>query len=79
MKTFLCSNFEPKYHILVLVLCPLLVSLKETKGDPVQPKKAPLFNKAGWVKKDTGRLLQSYKDRYIQLEKTEVAIYENEV
>lgn len=31
------------------------------------------------MKKDTGRLLTSYKDRYIHVEKTELVIYENEV
>lgn len=37
------------------------------------------LDKAGWLKKDTGRLLASFKDRYIQVEKTEVVVYENEV
>lgn len=49
------------------------------KEDPVSCKKPLFLDKAGWVKKDTGRLLPSYKDRYIHVEKTEVAIYENEV
>uniref|UniRef100_A0A3Q3AYN4 Pleckstrin homology domain containing, family O member 2 n=1 Tax=Kryptolebias marmoratus TaxID=37003 RepID=A0A3Q3AYN4_KRYMA len=35
-------------------------------------------NKAGWLKKSHGKLLASYKDRYIHVEKTEVVVYENE-
>uniref|UniRef100_A0A3Q0QVW7 Pleckstrin homology domain containing, family O member 2 n=1 Tax=Amphilophus citrinellus TaxID=61819 RepID=A0A3Q0QVW7_AMPCI len=34
--------------------------------------------KAGWLKKAPGRLLASYKDRYIHVEKTEIVVYENE-
>lgn len=64
------------------MLCLLFVfffPLKVAKEDP-GPCKKPLFlDKAGWVKKDTGRLWPSYKDRYVHVEKTEVVIYENEV
>lgn len=48
------------------------------KEDPAQDKKHKFLGKAGWVKKAPGRLLASYKDRYIQVEKTEVLVYENE-
>lgn len=34
--------------------------------------------KAGWLKKDTGRLLPNYKDCYVHVEKTELVVYENE-
>uniref|UniRef100_A0A8C6NSH7 Pleckstrin homology domain containing, family O member 2 n=1 Tax=Nothobranchius furzeri TaxID=105023 RepID=A0A8C6NSH7_NOTFU len=34
--------------------------------------------KAGWVKKAHGRLLTSYKERYVHVEKTEMVVYENE-
>uniref|UniRef100_A0A8C2BZ83 Pleckstrin homology domain containing, family O member 2 n=1 Tax=Cyprinus carpio TaxID=7962 RepID=A0A8C2BZ83_CYPCA len=34
--------------------------------------------KAGWLKKSSGKFLSSYKDRYIQLERTVIAVYENE-
>ncbi|XP_028812436.1 pleckstrin homology domain-containing family O member 2 isoform X2 [Denticeps clupeoides] len=33
---------------------------------------------AGWIKKSSGKFLGTYKDRYIQLERTEVVVYENE-
>ncbi|XP_029701573.1 pleckstrin homology domain-containing family O member 2-like [Takifugu rubripes] len=49
-----------------------------TKEDAADCKKPRFLDKAGWVKKDTGRLLPSYKDRYIHLERTEVVIFENE-
>uniref|UniRef100_A0A3B4UIC8 Pleckstrin homology domain containing, family O member 2 n=1 Tax=Seriola dumerili TaxID=41447 RepID=A0A3B4UIC8_SERDU len=40
--------------------------------------KPKFLGKAGWVKKATGRLLVSYKDRYIHVERTEIVVYENE-
>uniref|UniRef100_A0A8C7XPT7 PH domain-containing protein n=1 Tax=Oryzias sinensis TaxID=183150 RepID=A0A8C7XPT7_9TELE len=49
-----------------------------TKKDPAQHTEKALLGKAGWVKKAHGRVLTSYKDRYIQLEKTDVGVYENE-
>lgn len=49
-----------------------------TKEDPAQQNKPKFLGKAGWVKKAHGRLLTSYKDRYIHVEKTEVAVYEDE-
>lgn len=59
------------------VWCPSSLSLQGAKEDTAQCKEP--VNKAGWLKKDTGRLLSSYKDRYIRVEKTEVLVYENEV
>ncbi|KAM7423536.1 hypothetical protein PAMA_000065 [Pampus argenteus] len=47
------------------------------KEDPAQCK-AKFLGKAGWVKKASGRLLASYKDRYVHVEKTELVVYENE-
>lgn len=49
-----------------------------TKEDPAQSKEPKFLGKAGWVKKATGRLLASYKDRYIHVEKTEILVYETE-
>ncbi|KAM4592845.1 uncharacterized protein plekho2 [Odontesthes bonariensis] len=49
-----------------------------TKEDPAQYKEPRFLSKAGWVKKAHGRLLTSYKDRYIHVEKTEIVVYENE-
>uniref|UniRef100_A0A3B3T9R6 Pleckstrin homology domain containing O2 n=1 Tax=Paramormyrops kingsleyae TaxID=1676925 RepID=A0A3B3T9R6_9TELE len=34
--------------------------------------------KAGWLKKCSRKFLGVYKDRYVQLEQAEIAIYENE-
>ncbi|XP_061103069.1 pleckstrin homology domain-containing family O member 2 [Conger conger] len=48
------------------------------KEDTAKPKEAKFIGKEGWLKKSSGRFLVSYKDRYIQLEKTEVVVYENE-
>ncbi|XP_076604025.1 uncharacterized protein plekho2 [Chaetodon auriga] len=48
------------------------------KEDPAQCKEPKFLGKAGWVKKAPGRLLASYKDRYIHVEKTEAVVYENE-
>lgn len=48
------------------------------KEDTAKPKEVKFIGKAGWVKKSSGKFLGSYKDRYIQLEKTEIAVYENE-
>lgn len=42
-------------------------------------KKPEVCYKAGWLKKDTGRLLSSYKDCYVHVEKTELVVYESEV
>lgn len=48
------------------------------KEDPAQCKEPKFLAKAGWVKKAHGRVLASYKDRYIHVEKTEIVVYENE-
>ncbi|XP_073321064.1 uncharacterized protein plekho2 [Pagrus major] len=50
----------------------------DAKEEPTQCKGPKFLGKAGWVKKAPGRLLASYKDRYIHVEKTEVVVYENE-
>ncbi|XP_060923843.1 pleckstrin homology domain-containing family O member 2 [Limanda limanda] len=41
-------------------------------------KEPKFLDLAGWVKKAPGRLLASYKDRFIHVEKTEIVVYENE-
>ncbi|XP_061740623.1 pleckstrin homology domain-containing family O member 2 isoform X2 [Nerophis ophidion] len=46
-----------------------------TGEEPVHPK---FLGKAGWVKKAPCRLLAKYKERYIEVERTNVAVYENE-
>ncbi|XP_064192710.1 pleckstrin homology domain-containing family O member 2 [Anguilla rostrata] len=48
------------------------------KEDTAKPEEVKFIGKAGWVKKCYGKFLGSYKDRYIQLEKTEIAVYESE-
>uniref|UniRef100_A0A3Q1EMH5 Pleckstrin homology domain-containing family O member 2-like n=1 Tax=Acanthochromis polyacanthus TaxID=80966 RepID=A0A3Q1EMH5_9TELE len=48
------------------------------KEDSAQKKEPKFLGKAGWLKKAPGRLLASYKDRYIHVEKTEVVVYETE-
>ncbi|KAM6980588.1 uncharacterized protein plekho2 [Aplochiton taeniatus] len=48
------------------------------KEEPARTKEPTFLGKAGWVKKSTSRFLGGYKDRYIQVEKTEVVVYENE-
>ncbi|KAM7015142.1 uncharacterized protein plekho2 [Tautogolabrus adspersus] len=48
------------------------------KEDPAQSKEPKFLGKAGWMKKGYGRLLASYKDRFIHVEKTEIVVYENE-
>lgn len=49
------------------------------KEEPAKPKEVTSAGKAGWLKKSSGKFLSSYKDRYIQLERTVIAVYENEV
>ncbi|KAI1889731.1 hypothetical protein AGOR_G00165960 [Albula goreensis] len=48
------------------------------KGDTTKPREAKFVGKEGWVKKSSGKFLGSYKDRYIQVEKTEIVVYESE-
>ncbi|XP_026786327.3 pleckstrin homology domain-containing family O member 2 [Pangasianodon hypophthalmus] len=50
----------------------------DVKDEPAKPKETTFKGKAGWLKKSSGKFLGSYKDRYIQLDKTEIAVYENE-
>lgn len=49
------------------------------KEEPAKPKEVKSAEKAGWLKKSSGKFLSSYKDRYIQLDRTAIAVYENEV
>ncbi|XP_041082804.1 pleckstrin homology domain-containing family O member 2-like [Polyodon spathula] len=48
------------------------------KEDKTQQKAAKFDGKAGWIKKSYGKFLDTYKDRYIQLEKTQLLVYEND-
>ncbi|KAI7814410.1 putative pleckstrin homology domain-containing family O member 2, partial [Triplophysa rosa] len=48
------------------------------KEEPAKPKEVKCAGKAGWLKKSSGKFLSSYKDRYIQLDRSEIAIYEDE-
>ncbi|XP_063202773.1 pleckstrin homology domain-containing family O member 2 [Chroicocephalus ridibundus] len=41
-------------------------------------KSAPTAEKYGWIKKSSGGLLGLWKDRYIQLRKTQLVVYEDE-
>ncbi|NXO75677.1 PKHO2 protein, partial [Sitta europaea] len=43
-----------------------------------RPKCAPTAEKYGWIKKSSGGLLGLWKDRYIQLRKTQLVVYEDE-
>ncbi|NXL26533.1 PKHO2 protein, partial [Setophaga kirtlandii] len=43
-----------------------------------KPKCAPTAEKYGWIKKSSGGLLGLWKDRYIQLRKTQLMVYEDE-
>ncbi|KAF3686985.1 Pleckstrin -like proteiny domain-containing family O member 2 [Channa argus] len=48
------------------------------KEDPAQSTEPKFLGKAGWLKKAPGRLLATYKDRYIHVERTEIVVYETE-
>ncbi|TRY83712.1 hypothetical protein DNTS_018518 [Danionella cerebrum] len=48
------------------------------KEEPTQRLELRSAEKAGWLKKSSGKFLSGYKDRYIQLDRTVIAIYENE-
>lgn len=63
----------------VWVWLPSSASIQGAKEDPAQHKEPKFLSKAGWLKKAPGRLLATYKDRYIHVEKTEIVVYENEV
>ncbi|XP_075570249.1 pleckstrin homology domain-containing family O member 2 [Pelecanus crispus] len=43
-----------------------------------KPKSAPTAEKYGWIKKSSGGFLGLWKDRYIQLQKTQLVVYEDE-
>ncbi|NWX02396.1 PKHO2 protein, partial [Caloenas nicobarica] len=43
-----------------------------------KPKSAPTAEKYGWIKKSSGGLLGLWKDRYIQLRKTQLVVFEDE-
>ncbi|NXO31995.1 PKHO2 protein, partial [Cisticola juncidis] len=52
---------------------------QDTKeGGSEKPKCAPTAEKYGWIKKSSGGLLGLWKDRYIQLRKTQLVVYEDE-
>ncbi|XP_030620962.1 pleckstrin homology domain-containing family O member 2 [Chanos chanos] len=48
------------------------------KEDTAKPKEVKPTDKAGWLKKSSGKFLASYKDRYIQLDRTEILVYESD-
>lgn len=78
MKVNLIICILRVYWCVFWVWLPSSVSIQGAKEDPAQ-KEPKFLSKAGWLKKGYGRLLASYKDRYIQVEKTEIVVYENEV
>ncbi|NXO36303.1 PKHO2 protein, partial [Locustella ochotensis] len=52
---------------------------QDTKEEVAEkPKCAPTAEKYGWIKKSSGGLLGLWKDRYIQLRKTQLVVYEDE-
>ncbi|XP_061855889.1 pleckstrin homology domain-containing family O member 2 [Colius striatus] len=52
---------------------------RDTKEEVSEkPKSAPNAEKYGWIKKSSGGLLGLWKDRYIQLRKTQLVVYEDE-
>lgn len=54
--------------------------MQDTKEEVSEkPKSAPTAEKYGWIKKSSGGLLGLWKDRYIQLRKTQLVVYEDEV
>ena len=54
--------------------------LQDTKEEVSEkPKPAPSAEKFGWIKKSSGGLLGLWKDRYVQLRKTQLVVYEDEV
>ncbi|XP_069723234.1 pleckstrin homology domain-containing family O member 2 [Phaenicophaeus curvirostris] len=52
---------------------------RDTKEEVSEkPKCAPTAEKYGWIKKSSGGLLGLWKDRYIQLRKTQLVVFEDE-
>ncbi|XP_061451436.1 pleckstrin homology domain-containing family O member 2 [Rhineura floridana] len=45
---------------------------------PEKPKRPPTVEKMGWIKKSSGGILSLWKERYIQLCKTQLLVYEDE-
>ncbi|XP_014801577.1 PREDICTED: pleckstrin homology domain-containing family O member 2 [Calidris pugnax] len=65
-NAFCCNSFS-------------LLSLQDTKEEASEkPKPAPTAEKYGWIKKSSGGLLGLWKDRYVQLRKTQLVVYEDE-
>lgn len=57
-----------------------MVPLQDTKEQVSEkPKSAPNAEKFGWIKKSSGGLLGLWKDRYVQLRKTQLVVFEDEV
>lgn len=63
----------------IWVWFPSSVSLQGVKEEPAQSQEAKFLAKAGWVKKAHGKVLASYKDRYVHVGRTELVVYEHEV
>lgn len=61
---------EPTFHCFIME--------DGVKEDPAKPKEVKVTGKAGWLKKSSGKILGSYKDRYVHLDRTEVAMYDSE-
>lgn len=54
--------------------------MQDTKEEvSKKPKSVPTAEKYGWIKKSSGGLLGLWKDRYIQLRKTQLVVFEDEV
>ncbi|NWV69009.1 PKHO2 protein, partial [Malurus elegans] len=51
---------------------------QDAKEGSEKTKSAPTAEKHGWIKKSSGGLLGLWKDRYIQLRKTQLVVYEDE-
>uniref|UniRef100_A0A663N0Q6 PH domain-containing protein n=1 Tax=Athene cunicularia TaxID=194338 RepID=A0A663N0Q6_ATHCN len=65
-KCFWCNSFS-------------LFPLQDTKEEVSEkPKSALTAEKYGWIKKSSGGLLGLWKDRYIQLRKTQLVVFEDE-
>ncbi|XP_029000913.1 pleckstrin homology domain-containing family O member 2 [Betta splendens] len=48
------------------------------KEDLAQSQEPKFLAKAGWLRKAQGRLLTSYKERFVHVERTELVVYDNE-
>ncbi|XP_028294552.1 pleckstrin homology domain-containing family O member 2 [Gouania willdenowi] len=51
---------------------------EEAKEDPCTHNNPQFQGKAGWLKKAPCRLLATYKERYVRVERTEMVVYENQ-